>query len=35
LLLRYLATRVAAEPPPEGGIRIEVEDLEALLGSGR
>jgi sulfide:quinone oxidoreductase len=35
-LSRYIATLVAAEPPPpEGGIRIEVDDLEALLGSGR
>jgi sulfide:quinone oxidoreductase len=34
-LSRYIATLVAAEPPPEGGIRIEVDDLEALLGSGQ
>jgi len=34
-LSRYIATLVAAEPPPEGGIRIEVDDLEPLLGSGR
>jgi hypothetical protein len=33
-LSRYMATLVAAEPPPEGGIRIEVDDLEPLLGSG-
>jgi hypothetical protein len=34
-LSRYIATLAAAERPPEGGIRIEVDDLEALLGSGR
>ena len=34
-LSRYIATLVAAEPPPEGGIRVEVDDLEPLLGSGR
>jgi sulfide:quinone oxidoreductase len=35
-LSRYIATVVAANPPPpEGGIRIEVDDLEPLLGSGR
>jgi len=30
-LSRYLATLVAAEPSPENGIRIEVDDLEPLL----
>ena len=34
-LSRYIATLVAAERPPEGGIRIEVDDLEPLLRSGR
>jgi len=34
-LSRYIATLAAAEPPPAGGIRIEVDDLEPLLGSGR
>ena len=32
-LSRYIATLVAAEPPPEGGIRIEVDDLGPLLES--
>jgi sulfide:quinone oxidoreductase len=34
-LSRYIVTLVAAQRPPEGGIRIEVDDLEPLLGSGR
>ena len=34
-LSRYIATRLASEPRRAGGIRIEVDDLEALLGSGR
>jgi hypothetical protein len=34
-LSRYIATLVAAEPPPQGGIRIEIDDLEPLLGSGQ
>ena len=36
-LSRYLATLAAAAPPPASGagIRIEVDDLESLLGSGR
>jgi len=34
-LSRYIATLVAAERPPGGGIRIEVDDLEPLLRPGR
>jgi sulfide:quinone oxidoreductase len=34
-LSRYIATLVAAEPPHEGAIRIELDDLEPLLGPGR
>lgn len=34
-LSRYIATLIAAERPPEGGIRIEMDDLEPLLRSGR
>jgi sulfide:quinone oxidoreductase len=35
-LSRYVATLVAAEPPPpEGGIQIEVDDLDPLLGPRR
>ena len=34
-LSRYIATLVAAERPPEGGIRIEIDDLEPLLRPGR
>ena len=34
-LSRYIATLVAAEPPQEGAIRIELDDLEPLLGPSR
>ena len=35
-LSRYVATLIAAvPPPPEGGIRIEVDDLDPLLGPRR
>jgi hypothetical protein len=30
---RHIAALLAAQPPPEGGIRIEVDDLESLLES--